>query len=574
MTNLFGFDITGLDVPSFLALTRVAFVVLTLLGAVLAARGSESKRTGRIVLCVAMAGHLLAWLATMFPLPNVYGANGSQDRENHLGWANVVALGFSPLRTFQVHHLHFEPVWPLLTAISTGFDIDRVTLAFQWAPLFVGFALIFSIRFAWIRGIEVTRQPETEAAFAALGAILLMAAPGDFSGQFRNPWALTFLLKPNHALGLVLVPLAALALARASTWRTRLLAGFILQLVGWAFVLHMALFVAGLVVFVALSWVTRSPERRRDLIDVATAVGVNLLIVSPYIVMLVVAYPFLEGSDAYRLSPFSERPIEGPLRLGVLFLVSGFGAWRTYSTRSRLGRILAAQWLTAHIVWQAFPILGLFGQAREQDEAFYWCRFWTGLFAGVGAFLLMKSVRARFEKAQPAIVLPRGLKPAAATLVLLLPSLLPAWWDPALMDQYFVAAREPIPDWIREPTRFIRDTVDKDAVFTGDRRYARWIAAYGARRVLMAESLNLPTDSARRRKIESAVLGDGDAALLSDGLNRYSLQYALVTSESVEQAPLSLDQLRLRPHLQVVYDRQFSALRVMILRIAPGSPGS
>ena len=89
----------------------------------------------------------------------------------------------------------------------------------------------------------------TGAAFAALGALLLMAAPGDFSGPFRNPWALTFLLKPNHALGLVLVPLAILAIARAKSWKSRLFAGFILQLVGWAFVIHMVLVVAGLAVF-------------------------------------------------------------------------------------------------------------------------------------------------------------------------------------------------------------------------------------------------------------------------------------------------------------------------------------
>ncbi len=101
--------------------------------------------------------------------------------------------------------------------------------------------------------------------------------------------------------------MAFLALARATTWRSRLWAGFVLQLVGWAFVIHMAFFVAGLAVFVGLSWITRSTERRRDLLDVATAVGANLLIVSPYLVMLIVAYPFLQGHDAYRLSFFSER---------------------------------------------------------------------------------------------------------------------------------------------------------------------------------------------------------------------------------------------------------------------------
>ena len=572
MMNLFGFDIDGLDLAGFLSACRLSFAVTAVIGALLSGRSGDDRRTGRIVFGLGAVGHTLAWFATMFPLPNVYGANGSMDRENHLGWANVVAQGFSPLRTFQVNHLHFEPVWPLLTAIAAGFNLDRVNLVFQWAPLIIGLALLFSVRFAWIRGGITKEAPETVAAFAALGALLLMATPGDFSGPFRNPWALTFLLKPNHTLGLVLIPVAALAISQARTWKSRLVAGFILQLVGWAFVIHMALFVAGLVAFVLISWLTKHEDRRRDLIDVGTAVGVNLLIVSPYLVMLVVAYPFLHGNDAYRLSYFSERPLEGPLRLGSLLLLSVFGAWQTYRGGSRLGRILAIQWLTAHIVWQAFPVLGLFGQAREQDEAFYWCRFWTALFAGVGAILLARSVALRFGAANPSLQGRRAFAPVGAALILLLPSLLPAWWDPSLMDQYFVAARQPLPDWIAEPTTFIRTQTDKNAVFTGDRNYARWIAAYGARRVLLADSLNNPGDTERRKKVEGAVLMDGEAALIDEGRERYSLQYVLATSEGMPQAPLvTLDGLEGKAHLRPVYDRQFKAMRVVILQIlGPG----
>ena len=567
--NLLGFSLDGLDVPWFLALTRIAFVALTIAGVTLIARGADSRRAGRIVLGVALLGHALAWFATMYPLPGVYGTNGSQDRENHLGWANVVAMGFSPLHTFQVNHLHFEPLWPLLTAIATGFDVDRVTTVFQWAPLVIGIALLLSIRFAWIRGMKPSGEIEVEAAFAALGALLLMAAPGDFVGPFRNPWALTFLLKPNHALGMVLAPLAGLALSRACDLKTRLFAGFVLQLIGWAFVIHMALFVAGLVAFLCLSWFTRPSDRRKDLLDTGTAVGANLLIVSPYLVMLVVAYPFLEGNDAYRLSFFSERPLEAPVRMGALFLASIFGAWRTYVERGRLGRILACQWLAAHIVWQGLPLLGLFGHAREQDEAFYWCRFWTGLFAAVGFFQAARWTIHRLQAgrfSQPG----RGMAAAAVSLGLLLPALLPAWWDPSLMDQYYVAARSPLPDWIAEPTRFIRSSTPRDAVFAGDRQYAKWIAAYGARRVLLANSLNLPNDHSRRVEIEGALLGDGATPLLVEGRNRYGVQYVLVTSNRMDHAPdVTIESLKARRHLETVYDRVFAEGRVVIFKVTP-----
>ncbi len=570
MVNLFGFQSEGLDLGAFLALVRTAFVVFTILGAAMALRASSGKTAGRIVLALGIAGHALAWFATMFPLQNPYGANGSMDRENHLGWANVVALGFSPLRTFQVNHLHFEPLWPLLTAMATGFDVDRVFLAFQWAPLVIGIALMFAIRSAWTRGMPQTPGAPAEAAFAAMGALLLMAVPSDFAGPFRNPWALMFLLKPNHALGLVLAPLTALAISRASGWRSRLFAGFVLQLMGWAFVIHMAFFVAGLVVFVALSFLTRRAERIKDLVDAGTAIGANLLIVSPYLVMLVVAYPFLKGNDAYRLSFFSERILEGPLRVGVLFLLSAFGAWCSYQGGSRFGRILASQWLGAQITWQAFPLLGLLGQAREQDEVFYWCRFWIGLFAGVGLF----------RAAQSGLMKARGLKgkdsagfsgaAAALTLILLSPSLIPGWWDPASMDQYFVKARKPIPDWIAEPTRFIRTSTPVEAVFSSDQNYARWIAAYGARRVLVANSLNRPGDYLHRKEIEKALLRDGSDALVAEGRERYGVQYVLATSNPMDP-PLegTLDLLKTRPHLETVYDREWAGTRVMILKVRP-----
>jgi hypothetical protein len=339
-----------------------------------------------------------------------------------------------------------------------------------------------------------------------------------------------------------------------------------LQLVGWAFVIHMVLFVAGLFVFVALSWVEKRADRMKDLVDAGSAVGANLLIVSPYLIMLLVAYPFRQTREVPGLL-FSERPIEPSMRIGVFFLLSLFGAWRAYRGGSRLGRLFASQWLASHLVWQAFPLLSLVRLAREQDEAFYWCRFWTGLFAGLGLFqgltLALDALKARARKA--------GAGVGAATalgLIILLPSLVPAWWDPQAMDKYFIAARKPLPDWIAEPMKFVRENTTKDAVFAGDRNYARWVAAYGQRRVLLADSLNRPGDSKRRMAVERALLVDGEAALLEEARTRYALRYVVYTSTPVNpEVPIDLDVLKTRPHLETVYDHAFEDLRVVILRI-------
>lgn len=568
MRNLFGFDIDGLEVASFLGTMRLLFGAIALITALVIARTRDAARIGRAILWLALAGHAISWFATTYPLPNLYAANGSMDRENHLGWANVVALGFSPLYTFQVNHIHFEPVWPLITAVLAGYDVDRVALVMHWASLFAGLGLILSVRFAWAQLASKGEGHHIEAAFAAAGAVLLLATPGDFWGPFRNPWALTLLLKPNHALGLILVPFAAVALARASGWKSRLFAGFVLQLVGWMFVIHMALLVLGFATFVCLSWITKRAERVKDFIDVTVAVGANLAIVSPYLVMLLVGYPIVHERGF--LSGPPDRALEGTFRIGLLLGLSAFGAWGTYLKGGRLGRILSAQWLTAQIIWQAYPLLSLFGMAREQDEVLYWCRFWTGMFAGAGIFRVVSLTLQRFKHGGASVVPSLGAA-GALSLVLLLPSLLPAWWDPSTMDRYFQTARQPIPDWIAEPTRFIRTSTPQDAVFLGDRKYARWIAAYGARRVLFSNSLNTPTNPQQRMDVEGGILYGVSKPHLLEGMEKYELQYVLVTGTSMEQAPtVTIEELLRRPYLQVVYDRTFAEDRVAIFKIVPG----
>ena len=567
MTNLFGVDISLVDIDLLERVLRVAFVLLVAAACWFLRRADEA-RAARIVLFLAICGHTTAWFLTVFPLPHVYGANGSMDRENHLGWANVVALGFSPLRTYQAGHIHFEPLWPLLTAIASGFDLDRIGLVFQIAPWLVGLGVILAVRFAWARGMGeagVGAHSSVAASFAAMGAVLLIAVPQDAWGTFRNPWALTFLLKPNHALGLALTPLALLAIARARDLRTRVFAGLVLQLVGWAFVIHMALVVFGLVVFVTLSWIARRPDRREDLLGSATAVGVNAAVVSPYLVMLAIGYPFLKGNAPYGGSFLSERTLEGMLQPGLLWLLAAAGAASAYRHGSRFGRIAACQWIGAQIVWLGFPLLGYIGQAREQDEAFYWCRFWTGLFAGAGLFELVTRVRDSLaDRSGPG----SKLIPAGATLLLLLPALLPTFWSPRLMDQYFNAARKPVPDWIAEPTAFIRATTPIDAVFAGNREYARWIAAYGARRVLLANSLNAPKDSGVRSEAEAALLRGRPDAESRAAARRYGISHLLVTSEPLLQAPdISIDVLRQTPGLELVFDRQFDQTRVAIFKV-------
>src|SRR6185503_7911862 len=120
--------------------------------------------------------------------------------------------------------------------------------------------------------------------------------PLDFIGTYRPPWSMTFLLKPNHAVGLILFPLVLRAFVRIRGFWGRIATGLLLHLMGWAFILHMAYTAVGLAVFAAWALLERRAGAAGDTQDAMAVIGVNALIVSPYVVMLLLGYPFLVPS--------------------------------------------------------------------------------------------------------------------------------------------------------------------------------------------------------------------------------------------------------------------------------------
>jgi len=80
--------------------------------------------------------------------------------------------------------------------------------------------------------------------------------------------------------------------------------------------------------------------------------------------------------------------------------------------------------------------------------------------------------------------------------------------------------------------------------------------------------LNLPNDHPRRIEIETALLRDGNPSLLEEGRVRYGIEYVLVTSNPLNQAPdITIDMLKERRHLTAVYDQQFDLARVAIFKV-------
>jgi hypothetical protein len=548
--NLVGIDVAGLDVPAFIGWSRLAFVALAVAFLALArTRGPSFLLLGMV------AANAFVWAITNYPLQRIYALGPSRDRIGNLALVQVVASGNSPLHTQQVGQLHFEPFWGLLVAAASGWSPDRVLALYPFLPLLMAAGFVLTLYWGLgARGAEEESHASADAAWspwerilAAGFATLLASAPLDHAGTYRVAWVMTFLLKPNHALALVLFPVFLRVFVTVRGWRGRLAAGALLHLMGWAFVLHMAYVCAGLVLYAALPLLARRPGARRDVLDVAVVLGTNLLVVSPYLVMLLVGYPFLDPNPAATISPPSPHLLETTLRHAPVFLLGAWGAWVAYRRGDRLGRAFSTQMAAAHLVWISYLALSALQQARERDEIFYWTRFLTAAAAGIGAWDLASRAAAAVGRTwAPSLR-------AAAIALLALPWSLPAWWDPLRLDDYFAGSLTPLPRELREPMEFLRSSTDPRAVVAGDRDAAKWVAALGARRVLLTPIVHMPGDYLERDRLERLLVQEGNVAETRRAAARFGVRYLLVTPALLERLGTTLDALRGLPHLRLAH---------------------
>jgi hypothetical protein len=544
--NFLGVDVHDLDVASFLSAARLAFPFLAL--AWLAA--ARRVRRPAWLLAGVLAAQAHAWAVTNYPLGRLYALGPSRDRIGNLGLSQVVASGNSPLRTTQVGQLHFEPFWGLVVAASSGWNPERVLALYPFFSLVM--ALAFPLALYWgLRPVEKDGEAWSgwERALLAGFAALLSSSALDYVATFRVGWARTFLLKPNHALGFVLFPLFLGLFVRMRGTRDRIVAGLVLHLLGWVFVLHMAYVSGGLVVYAALSALARLKDARRDAIDVAMVVGINVLVVSPYLAMLLVGYPFMVRTATYGLGAGTPHLLEPTLQVGPLLWLGIWGAFVAYRRGDRLGRLWTSQLVAALAVWVAYLGLGALQLARERDEIYYWLRFLIAACAAIGAWDLAGRAAPLLSR--------RTLEPvwkAAAVALLALPFALPYWWDPALMDSYFAGSLTPLPAPLRASMDFLRRETDPRAVVAGDPDLTRWAAALGARRGVIVGGMNGTRDWAQRWRTVQALVTQADGDTVRAAAAPYGVEYLLVDPALLARyPPVTLAEIEQRPHLRRVH---------------------
>lgn len=563
--NLLGFDVRGLDVHGFIGAAQALYPCAALLFLALVAL----RRSPRLLLLGVLLANVWVFALSTWPLQRLYALGPSRDRINNLGLCQVVAAGNPAWHTSIPGQLHFEPFWGLLMALLSGFEPARLERLYAFMPLVTVLAFGLALEFGWRRAPgEAAPDEAWERALVAFFATLLCASPLDWLWSYRVSWALTFLLKPNHALALVLLPLVLRVLARARGAFSLVAAGFLLHVMGWAFVIHMGLVAGGLLVYALLSWVTRHARRRHDLRDVAVVLLVNVLIVSPYLYMLTVGYVFLVPRATAVVPSWSPHLLEVTFRAGWLFVLAAWGAYSLWRRGDRLSRLWSAQALAALLAWAACLALGALRLAREMDEFYYWARFLTAIAAAAGAWDLGRRAWQRLGAARAARghgLCALGLRltsgdgsalVACALVAALVPLSLPYWWNPVRMDPFFLGSLTPLPDLIAAPMAYLRAHSRPQDVVVGDRDFAPWIPALAARRVLLSSKLNAPRDFVARGAVEGALARGGDPASVRIGYERYGVRFLVATPSLARDYKVSLETLRARPELRLVHLEQ------------------
>jgi hypothetical protein len=513
--NAFGIDVQGLDLQAFFRASRFVYLAAYLAWIVVLARGrTRAAAVGPAVLA------LLMWAATTFPLQRPYGLQTpSSDRLRHLWWAASAAAGNPPWESGVVGQHTLEPAWSFLVSLLALRDPARVLGVYAYLPALglaaTAAALLWAFRARPLRAMLVT-----------FFVLLASTQPLDHLEPFRFFWARHFLLKPNHALGLALVPVVAGVLAKPLRTARALAAGAWLALLGWVFVVDWALVCAGLACFVVIATARRRAPAGREIVRLAALVLASAVAVAPFVLYLARNFPnavSLSAGDnaaAPTVSPWGdERPAAHSLLLLATFdlgphfplaLVGAWAAWR----RGRRGDLV---WLgvlaAAYLAWSITAVLYTMARARAADEVYWFLVFAVAVHAGIGADALGRRLGAGLCRRRWSWA-PRPRTLFAAGLLAWLPFTLGWWWDPRETDGHFRAALAPVPAEMRALAAWLRARTGSGDVVMADGEVFAWVPALSGRRVMRGPNPGVTTlDAAELRGRDvRVVVSDGSPA--------------------------------------------------------------
>ena len=232
---------------------------------------------GTVLACV------YAYLVVQAPLGRPYALYPGTDRTFNVAMVATAATGHSAFESYQVGFGDQEPLWRWSMSVVSLRDPANVVLVYSFLTPVVTLLLALSLYFG-LRGGNGASASRWELALVVYCVLLLSSAPNERFGVFEPFWPMTFLLKPNHVLGFVLIPWYMCAFTRRRT----LVAALVLALLSWVFLLHWAYLGVGLALYpVTAKLLGRAPEWKRAWLVVA----VSLAAAVPYIIFLFDNFP-------------------------------------------------------------------------------------------------------------------------------------------------------------------------------------------------------------------------------------------------------------------------------------------
>jgi hypothetical protein len=525
-------------------------LIFSMLTVVLAAALGGSRRGWLTVGTLALASLTLA--AFQIPLARPYGlVDGSPVLED-AGHLTVTAAGGAGSDGRLVDQDTPHPLWGVLVAAVTAFDVERLWRWYPWIP-WAALVLLGSGVWFMLGGVE-PHPGLSRSTLSGLGVFFvsfLSAHRLSFTDAGSTFWEAAFWNAPHAAVALAAMCLSLRWLSD-DRWRSQLIATAALAVAGWLEPRAATLFVVG-----ALAWAAAS---RRFQALVATAAAALLYL------------PFRRGvspaaipNELGRWHDIVDRVFSVTVDAGLVFVLAAIGAailWRSHRAAERL---LATTTATGLVAWVFVSSSPAAARLLHPDIVSVYVRLWLAVSASYGAYRGL----AAMDEGLPGLAerlrdLPGALHQLSVARIGLagfvlasIPWCFPYWWMPVRMDPTWVASAEPISGNLFEMSRSIRETTEPDAVFVAGASYAPWIPALSGRRVLVADTE--PDDVATRRAAQQAFAFSNDAETIRVAADRYQLTHLAwgrldrpaVDFTYLETSPLFVERYRLRRWVRI-----------------------
>lgn len=548
-----------LDLPSYFLAVKYLYVVL--FGVWLLALHRWRRPATVFVGSVLFA--LFAWLSGELPLKRLYAFGPPHDRMFNVAMGATSATGHSPFESYQAGAADLEPFWRAALALLARGQPEEVLRIYPYLTPLVMLLLPLSL---WLGLGRRTPDPDEnklrgwELALIAYSVLLLSSSAGERFGVFHSFWSMTLLLKPNHVLGFILIAIWIRAWTSTRRIVRTWVAGAILGLLAWVFLMHWAYLLVGLACFPLVSRASgRDPELGRTL----SVVAISSLAALPYLLFLFQNFHWRHGGAVAEKIWLQLGYEEGYLNIfsvgyehGVLFFLSLLGIVGMSVRRRREDVVLLALLLGTVVGWAGYLTTFALEKIIEPDEFYFYSRFLLSVAAGSGAFFSLRWLRSASERFHP--------RWAVLLLLLTLPQTVPYWWNPPLMDRYYDIALEPLPAEMTSLGRWIRGETSPDAVFVAGGPTSLWIASLSGRRVLTTAHYRPPFDYEERRDLERRMLVGREAEAFREAVRRYGVTHLAIEPDYLAELGAHASEIRSLPWLRLVYEGE--KVQVLVIR--------